>query len=461
MPATAERQAALKRYAGHSAGWQRCPMSWLSIPITVASLAVSLGACCLGRPPPAAGPSSRRSADTTAATAEARAEGRSVSPKERSVEVAIAAETQQAAMAGWPDFRTYVHRLVRYQRRVPYSALGPDTWDAISEADAATSTDGRVRTLYCDQWLPVASRVNQWWEREHLWPRSLGDFADEPCDFVFTDLHNLFATEPGINAARGNLPFGYCTMPDCVPKRCAPDGPENRMRGGVDGVWEVWPGRRGDVARTLLYMDVRYEGGLNELTGCPEPDLVLTDDRSLIVSTSRRTAYMGLLSDLVAWHWEDPVDDAERRRNDVIERHQGNRNPFVDHPDWVRRVFPPTLGPGTPRAASPGGAAEDRVPPDAWGAPADGLPSGSRDAATDSMAVEAGLARPVPLLGTAFPEPMAAASGSPNRGHQTCEGYRPCQEFATQDEAQAYFEACGRPNRMDGDGDGRACENLP
>jgi endonuclease I len=43
---------------------------------------------------------------------------------------------------------------------------------------------------------------------------------------------------------------------------------------------------------------------------------------------------MGLLSTLIAWHQADPPDDAERARNEVIYSFQGNRNPFIDHPEW-------------------------------------------------------------------------------------------------------------------------------
>ena len=48
---------------------------------------------------------------------------------------------------------------------------------------------------------------------------------------------------------------------------------------------------------------------------------------------------MGLLADLLQWHDEDPVDDRERGRNDVVYSYQGNRNPFIDHPEWVSYVF--------------------------------------------------------------------------------------------------------------------------
>ena len=84
------------------------------------------------------------------------------------------------------------------------------------------------------------------------------------------------------------------------------------------------------------YMNVRYEG---DKSG--KPDLMLTDALTLIHST---TNLMGSLRTLLAWHLADPVVDRERQRNDVIhDLYQRNRNPFVDHPEWVWLVFEAAL----------------------------------------------------------------------------------------------------------------------
>ena len=109
----------------------------------------------------------------------------------------------------------------------------------------------------------------------------------------------------------------------------------------------------------MMYMAVRYEGGSHGITGFSEPDLILTDDRNLIGSSNTGSnisvAYMGLRSVLLQWHKEDPVDAIEQQHNDAVYTFQGNRNPFVDHPEWVSCVFEGVCNGGT----------GDTTPPDA------------------------------------------------------------------------------------------------
>ena len=93
----------------------------------------------------------------------------------------------------------------------------------------------------------------------------------------------------------------------------------------------------------LMYMDVRYAGGTHSVTGASEPDLILTDDEQLIDSSrtgqNEPTGYMGMLSVLLEWHRQDPVDAVETRHHETVASFQGNRNPFIDHPEWAACVF--------------------------------------------------------------------------------------------------------------------------
>jgi serine protease len=89
--------------------------------------------------------------------------------------------------------------------------------------------------------------------------------------------------------------------------------------------WEVPATVKGDVARMLFYMDVRYEGTGGDQT----PDLKLVNTKT----TDSRRPELGRLCTLLRWHVQDPVSDGERRRNDQVYTWQGNRNPFIVS-DW-------------------------------------------------------------------------------------------------------------------------------
>jgi len=99
-----------------------------------------------------------------------------------------------------------------------------------------------------------------------------------------------------------------------------------------------------------MYADVRYEGGVHGTTGVPEPDLTLTDDATLIAASNtglnESVAYMGMLGTLLQWHHEDPPDSLELYRNDIVYSFQGNRNPFIDHPEWADCLFGAMCGGG-------------------------------------------------------------------------------------------------------------------
>lgn len=84
---------------------------------------------------------------------------------------------------------------------------------------------------------------------------------------------------------------------------------------------------KGDVARMLFYMATRYETG-------DQLDLELNE-----LVNNGTAPYHGKLSVLLQWHALDPVDAAEKRRNQRIFEKQGNRNPFIDNPQWVQAVF--------------------------------------------------------------------------------------------------------------------------
>ena len=171
----------------------------------------------------------------------------------------------------------------------------------------------------------------------------------------------LYLTDAQWNSDRGNKPYADCPATGGCGERITESnngvgggtgvypGFSNWVRGpdGNAGSFQVWGPRRGDMARAILYMAIRYEGGRHTGTNQSEPDLELTNDRAKIVITGTSPAYMGLLSTLIAWHQADPPNAAERARNEVIYSFQGNRNPFIDRPEWGTTTLFTSVKPAT------------------------------------------------------------------------------------------------------------------
>lgn len=252
--------------------------------------------------------------------------------------------------------RTTLHALIDDHTRYPYTSSGTDTWNILESADQDPNHSGRILDVYRNRSFNKAGGGNSNYNREHSWPNSYG-FPDDGWDnYPYTDCHQLFLCEIDYNDWRGRLPFRDCGGgPSCVEwptdfnngvgggSGVYPGNSNWAMGSNAYGAWEVWSDRKGDIARAMFYMDVRYEGGVHGVTGAMEPDLILTDTSALIESSltgnNESVAYMGMLSTLLQWHQQDPPDALEIARNDVIQGFQGNRNPFVDHPEWVECLY--------------------------------------------------------------------------------------------------------------------------
>ncbi len=247
--------------------------------------------------------------------------------------------------------RATLHEVIDDHFRFPYSIAGDtdtDTWTIIEAGDEDPNNANNVLTVYRnrshaknDHW---SSNNSTGWNREHSWPKSFGFTRDGKCNYPYTDIHHLLAANGDYNSARSNLPFNLVPSPEqSFPVDNDPSSNHCfNCDANQDGDWEVWPGRRGDIARAQLYMDVRYEGGTHGVTGCDEPELILTNDRNLMDWNANRNfspAYMTFLDVLIAWHDADPPDVNDMARNDVVFSFQGNRNPFVDHPEWVGIIW--------------------------------------------------------------------------------------------------------------------------
>ena len=171
-------------------------------------------------------------------------------------------------------------------RRIISYTIKTETYDDLREDLQKTDkgkTNGTIICFYCHKEMDAKWDNGKTWNREHVWPQSLGWFSTT---MAGADLHHLRPCHQSENSSRGNTPYGE-SVGYYVPN---------------DDV-------KGDIARILFYMYTRYEEAdrysLN--TVCESFDILLT------------------------WNKIDPVDEIELQRNEVAYSIQGNRNPFIDY----------------------------------------------------------------------------------------------------------------------------------
>lgn len=215
------------------------------------------------------------------------------------------------------DLKDKLHNIIDNHTTKSYSAA----YDILEESDVDPNNSNNVILIYSGESVNGPNQYNggSGWNREHVWAKSRGDFGNTAPEG--TDIHNLRACNINLNSTRNNYSFDNCDT-NCNQSF-------GNYYSGSARVFEPRDQDKGDVARIIFYMEVRYEGGNGE------EDLEMTND----ILFSNNEPRHGVRSTLLEWHQLDPVDDFERNRNDVIYSYQGNRNPFIDHPELVDYIW--------------------------------------------------------------------------------------------------------------------------
>ena len=228
------------------------------------------------------------------------------------------------------ELKTALYNIIKGHTEYPYSDATTDTWDILKETDRDPNNANNVIGLYSNFSMngPLEYDGGNGWTREHVWAKSRGDFGTLPGPG--TDVHHLRAEDASVNSARGNRNFDEATEP-YVDASGQYSGATGSFTGGSAAfTWEPRAEVKGDVARMMFYMATRYEGDGTE------PDLELVE---YLLDQADKSPVHAKLSVLLAWHAADPVDAMELNRNDIIYGYQGNRNPFIDHPEYVSAIW--------------------------------------------------------------------------------------------------------------------------
>ncbi|MCB0442730.1 MAG: endonuclease [Flavobacterium sp.] len=204
-----------------------------------------------------------------------------------------------------------------------------DVVEILNNADQNPANNNQVWLMYVERSqtkidYQTGASIVGFWNREHIFPQSRGGFSGGTSSFPdgidtwlptnaddilagHSDAHHIRAEDGQENSSRGNRDYGGSDY----------NGPT-----GNAGTW------KGDVARSLFYMAVRYNG-LNLVNGNPSDNTI---------------GEIGDLGSLLSWNESDPADDFEMNRNNYIYTWQMNRNPFIDYPELANYIFGENFG---------------------------------------------------------------------------------------------------------------------
>lgn len=227
------------------------------------------------------------------------------------------------------DLKYALNQIIDNHIEFPYTSQSIDTWDILKETDRDPDNSNNVILIYSGVSVNGPQEYNNGngWTREHVWAKSRGDFGTSPGPG--TDVHALRPLDNTTNSIRSNRGFDNCV--DCIDVYDQWSNPTGSKKDNIEWSFEPRDEVKGDVARMIFYMDLRYEGYDSY------PDLEVSET---ILDVSDNSPMHGVISTLLEWHRNDPVDNWEENRNDIIYYdYQSNRNPFIDYPELAEHLW--------------------------------------------------------------------------------------------------------------------------
>lgn len=255
--------------------------------------------------------------------------------------VAVAVTLKAQAPAGYynnaanktgEELKAALHNIIKNDSHTSYDGL----WTQYQYTDIRTGTTDKIWDIYSD--VPDGtppyiytfstsqcgnySKEGDCYNREHLWAQSWTnkDGTEK------TDLHHVFPTDGKVNGVRSDYAFGEVSSPEWTSRNGSKKGP-NTVSGFTGTVFEPIDAYKGDIARAMMYVSVRY---YSEDSGWGNSDM-----------TTKSVIKDWAIAMLLRWHEQDPVSQKEIDRNNAVYTRQGNRNPFIDNPDYAEMIWDP------------------------------------------------------------------------------------------------------------------------
>ena len=247
----------------------------------------------------------------------------------------IPAGYYDAATGTGYTLKTQLHNIIDGQTQLTYNDLW--TYFQTTDVDSYYENDGTVMDIYSENpsgsdpynytytsgQCGIYADEGDCYNREHSFPKS---WFNEGYP-MYADLFHLYPTDGKVNGYRSNFPYGEVTSPTYTSQNGSKLGPCS-YPGYSSTVFEPIDEFKGDLARSYFYMATRYE---DVVSSWPGSDML--DGSSDQVFTD------WALNMLLEWNANDPVSQKEIDRNNAVYGIQNNRNPFIDHPEYVNQIW--------------------------------------------------------------------------------------------------------------------------
>ena len=195
--------------------------------------------------------------------------------------------------------------------------------DVFKTSDADPNKSGNIIWFYSGTSVTFNGKFGST-NREHVWPKKGGTAFDGDKERnVGSDAHHLRPAEQNLNSDRGSKQFGEVpTIASNIVPQAGSTSYDNLCY--LQGNY-FYPGKgyRGATARILMYVETRWGDNynLNFVIGAGDCKTI------------------GDIETLMKWHYQEPPTAEEIRRNEAVFKIQGNRNPFIDHPEFATKIY--------------------------------------------------------------------------------------------------------------------------
>lgn len=237
--------------------------------------------------------------------------------------------------------KTALYNIIKDQKVRSYSDLW--TFMAKNSRDLFYEKDHSILDMYSEN--PVNSDAYSFspegkcgnyqeegdcYNREHSFPKSWFGGKVSP---MYTDIHHIFATDGYVNSKRSRYPYGETRYPTWTSTNGSQLGPADTSINYKGTIFEPIDEFKGDFARAYFYMATRYEN----IIATWKP---YTDEGGAVLDGTKTQVFQPWVIELLTrWNENDPVSLKEQQRNKAAFDYQGNRNPYIDHPEYINKIW--------------------------------------------------------------------------------------------------------------------------